>query len=82
MDKRIRQFRVCVDLVDDARAALSPQLAAFSAGSGNVADLQRLVLTDPRFAGEKRIAARIVVGEIWDAQVRRRLAESVAPPAP
>jgi WD40 repeat protein/serine/threonine protein kinase len=82
MDERISQFRTCVDLVDEARAALRPQLAAFSAGSGNVADLQRFVLNDPRFAGEKAIAARIVVGEVWDEQVRRRLAESVAPPAP
>ena len=82
MDKRIRQFRTCVDLVDEARAALRPQLAAFSAGSGNVADLQRFVLNDPRFAGEKAIAADIVVGEVWDEQVRRRLAEPVAPPAP
>ena len=82
MDERLRQFRTCVDLVDEARAALSPQLAAFSAGSGNVADLQRFVLNDPRFAGEKAIAARIVVGEVWDEQVRRRLAKSVAPPAP
>jgi WD40 repeat protein len=82
MDERISQFRTCIDLVDEARAALRPQLAAFSAGSGNVADLQRFVLNDPRFAGEKAIAARIVVGEVWDEQVRRRLAESVAPPAP
>jgi WD40 repeat protein/serine/threonine protein kinase len=82
MSKRISQFRTCVNLVDEARAALSPQLAAFSAGSGNVADLQRFVLDDPRFAGEKRIAALIVVGEVWDEQVRRRLGESVAPLAP
>ncbi|NBQ15337.1 MAG: hypothetical protein EBU31_12225, partial [Proteobacteria bacterium] len=82
MSQRISQFRTCVNLVDEARAALSPQLAAFSAGSGNVADLQRFVLNDPRFAGEKRIAALIVVGEVWDKQVRRRLGESVAPLAP
>jgi hypothetical protein len=31
---------------------------------------------------ENAIAALIVVGEVWDEQVRRRLAEPVAPPAP
>ncbi|MCX5641525.1 MAG: serine/threonine protein kinase [Planctomycetota bacterium] len=82
MYKRIGQIRICVNLVDEARAALSPQLAAFSAGSGNLADLQRFALNDPRFAGENAIAALIVVGEVWDEQVRRRLAEPVAPPAP
>jgi WD40 repeat protein/serine/threonine protein kinase len=82
MYKRIGQIRTCVNLVDEARAALSPQLAAFSAGSGNLADLQRFALNDPRFAGENAIAALIVVGEVWDEQVRRRLAEPVAPPAP
>jgi WD40 repeat protein len=82
MYKRIGQIRTCVNLVDVARAALSPQLAAFSAGSGNLADLQRFALNDPRFAGENAIAALIVVGEVWDEQVRRRLGESVAPLAP
>ncbi len=82
MYKRIGQIRTCVNLVDEARAALSPQLAAFSAGSGNLADLQRFALNDPRFAGENAIAALIVVGEVWDEQVRRRLTKSVAPPAP
>ena len=37
---------------------------------------------DRQLTGEKYIAALIVVGEVWDEQARRRLAESVAPPAP
>jgi hypothetical protein len=82
MYKRISQIRTCVNLVEEARAALRPQLAAFSEGSGNVADLQRFVLNDRQLTGEKYIAALIVVGEVWDEQARRRLAESVAPPAP
>jgi WD40 repeat protein/serine/threonine protein kinase len=82
MDKRISQFRTCVNLVDEARSALRPQLAPFRAGLGNLADLQRFVLNDRQFTGEKYMAALIVVGEVWDEQVRRRLAEPVAPPAP
>ncbi len=60
---RIGHIRARLKLVDEVRIMLAPQLAT-GTGLATVGALQDSVLTDPRFTGDLRIPALIVVGEV------------------
>jgi WD40 repeat protein/serine/threonine protein kinase len=60
---RISQVRALSASVDQVRIMLAQQLAALSTHPSTAIALQDYVLADPRFAGELRTAALIVVGE-------------------
>ena len=61
---RIGQIRARLKLVDELRITLAPQLATLGTGLATVRALQDSVLADPRFTGDLRTAALIVIGEV------------------
>jgi hypothetical protein len=78
MRERIGPIRDMMAQVDQVRASLADQIAAVGNTEADCAAFQDAVLADPRFAGDLRRAALIVVGEVsLNRQVLRD-----EPPAP
>jgi WD40 repeat protein/serine/threonine protein kinase len=75
---RIGDIRARLAMVDEVRIMLAPQLATLGTDGATVTALQESVLTDPRFTGDLRTAALIVIGELdlaRQAEAERLLAE-------
>jgi hypothetical protein len=78
MRERIGPIRDMMAKVDQVRASLADRIAAIGNAEADCAAFQDAVLADPRFAGDLRRAALIVVGEVsLNRQVLRD-----EPPAP
>ncbi len=78
MRERIGPIRDMMAKVDQVRASLADQIAAVGNTEADCAAFQDAVLADPRFAGDLRRAALIVVGEV--SLNRQALRDE--PPAP
>jgi WD40 repeat protein/serine/threonine protein kinase len=61
---RIGHIRARLAMVDEVRAMLASQLPTRGTDRTAVTELQESVLADPRFTGDLRTAALIVVGEV------------------
>jgi WD40 repeat protein/serine/threonine protein kinase len=64
MRERIRTIRTTTKQIHEVRNVLADRIAAIGESETATAELQHAVLADPRFSGELRRAALIVVGEI------------------
>ena len=64
LSDRISQIRARLAIVDEVRVILTSQLPPLGTDRAAVTDLQESVLADPRFTGDQRRAALIVVGEV------------------
>jgi hypothetical protein len=64
---RIGAIRANMNQVDQARSLLKDQIASMGDTKAAISTLQAAVLADPRFSGDLRRAALIVVGELSQA---------------
>jgi WD40 repeat protein len=71
---RIVAVRLLRERASQVRDVLAQQLAALSVEQAlpleTTKRLQEAVLNDPRFVGDMRTAALIVIGEVWDEQIQ------------
>ena len=73
---RIGAVRARLAQVDTIRAQLKAQIDAVGDSEADCAAFQDAVLADPRFAGDLRTAALIVVGEVSQDREAKRVARS------
>jgi predicted NACHT family NTPase len=78
---RIGAIRARRAQVESIRAQLKSQINAVGDSEADCAAFQEAVLADPRFAGDLRTAALIVVGEVsQDREAKRSADRSELPP--
>ncbi len=75
---RIGAIRARLAQADTIRAQLKPQIDAVGDSEAECAAFQDAVLADPRFAGDLRTAALIVVGEVSQDRQAKRAAQLAA----
>jgi hypothetical protein len=73
--ERIGAIRARLAQVDTIRAQLKPQIDAVGDSEADCAAFQDAVLADPRFTGDLRTAALIVVGEVSQDREAKRAVE-------
>jgi WD40 repeat protein len=76
MRDRVGAIRARLAQVDTIRAQLKAQIDAVGESTADCAAFQDAVLADPRFAGDLRTAALIVVGEVSQDREAKRAARS------
>jgi WD40 repeat protein len=76
---RIGAIRARLAQVDTIRAQLKPQIAAVGDSQADCAAFQEAVLADPRFTGDLRTAALIVVGEVSQDREAKRMQKATTP---
>ena len=79
MRERVRAYRARMDEVDTVRAQLADHIARVDDSIDSVQALDAVVRADPRFTGDLRTAALLVVGEVdvarQEVRTRRALEE-------
>jgi WD40 repeat protein/serine/threonine protein kinase len=76
--ERIGAIRARLAQVDTIRAQLKPQIDAVGDSEADCAAFQDAVLADPRFTGDLRTAALIMVGEVSEDREAKRVAQRAA----
>jgi hypothetical protein len=77
--KRIGAIRARLAQVDTIRAQLKAQIEAVGDSTADCAAFQDAVLADPRFTGDPRTAALIVVGEVSQDREAKRMQKATTP---
>jgi hypothetical protein len=76
---RIGAIRARLAQVDTIRAQLKAQIEAVGDSEADCAAFQDAVLADPRFTGDLRTAALIVVGEVSQDREAKRMQKATTP---